>query len=145
LALKIAQLLKEKGGFVATVPPETTVRDVLAELARHQVGALVVSADGETPCGIISERDVVRRLHDRGAEILDGAVSDIMSTDVQSAGPDDEVDSLMALMTGHRIRHVPVLRDGALVGIVSIGDVVKSRLDELKDHNRALIDYIHAR
>jgi CBS domain-containing protein len=145
LALKIAQLLKNKGDFVATVSPDATVREAVAELARHKVGALVVSADQRVPVGIISERDVVRRLHAPGPEMLDGPVSAIMSTEVRSTSPDDEVESLMVLMTRHRIRHVPVLVDGQLAGIVSIGDVVKSRLDELQDDNRALIDYIQAR
>jgi CBS domain-containing protein len=143
--MKIAQLLKDKGDFVATISPEATVTEALAELDRQKIGALVVSSDGSRPVGIVSERDVVRRINDSGAGILDGPVSAIMSTELQCASPDDKVESLMSTMTTHRIRHVPVLNDGQLAGIVSIGDVVKSRLDELEDDNRALIDYIHAR
>ena len=143
--MKIGKLLDRKGHFVATVPPDTTVWDALAQLHRHGVGALVVSADGHRLDGILSERDIVRRLSDRGAEVLDGPVAAIMVGEVRCAGPDDDVESLMALMTMHRIRHVPVVADGALVGIVSIGDVVKQRLDALEDDNRALIDFIHAR
>ena len=143
--MKVAQLLKSKGEFVATIPPNSSVREALAELARHRVGALVVSVDGTTPAGIVSERDVVRQIHESGAEILEGPVSAIMSTELQCVAPDDKVEALMSMMTTHRIRHVPVLRDGKLAGIVSIGDVVKSRLDELQDDNRALIDYIQAR
>ncbi len=143
--MKVAQLLKGKGDFVATIPPDATVKDALAELAHHRVGALVVSADGVKPNGIVSERDVVRKIHESGPEILDGPVSEIMSSELQCAAPDDQIDTLMSMMTTHRIRHVPVLRDGNLAGIISIGDVVKSRLDELQDDNRALIDYIQAR
>lgn len=142
----IGKLLEAKGHTVATIAPGATVRDALASLAERGIGALVVSADGRRPAGIVSERDVVRRLHDSGAGILDGPVAEIMVGDVHSARPGDEVESVMALMTVQRIRHVPVLDDGGeLVGIVSIGDVVKSRLDALEDEKRALVDYIYAR
>ena len=143
--MRIRKLLESKGRFVATVAPDASVRDVLAALDDHGVGALVVSSDGVTPEGIVSERDIVRRLHDRGAAMLDGPVADIMVTDLYCAGPDDEVESLMAMMTTHRIRHVPVVEEGALAGIVSIGDVVKQRLEALEGDNRALVDFIHAR
>lgn len=143
--MRIGKLLANKGEFVATVPPEASVWDALRLLARHGVGALVVSSDGRTPAGIVSERDIVRRLADRGAGVLDGPVSDIMVSDLFCAGPDDEVESLMTVMTERRIRHVPVLVDGKLIGIVSIGDVVKNRLEALAEDNRALFDYIHAR
>lgn len=143
--MKIGKLLDRKGHLVATVRPDATVWDALALLQQQGVGALVVSADGRQVDGIISERDIVRRLSDHGASVLDGAVAEIMVEEVRSAGPDEEVESLMALMTRHRIRHVPVVSDGTLVGIVSIGDVVKQRLDALEDDNRALVDFIHAR
>ena len=143
--MKIGKLLDRKGHFVATVEPGATVWDALGLLSRHGVGALVVSVDGRVVEGIISERDIVRSLSDRGAGVLQGSVASIMVEDVRSVGPDDEVESLMAVMTRHRIRHVPVTRDGILLGIVSIGDVVKQRLDALEDDNRALVDFIHAR
>jgi CBS domain-containing protein len=143
--MRIGKLLQRKGSFVATVTPNETVWTAIAMLERHGVGALVVSPDGRQAVGIVSERDVVRRLHDRGASVLDGPVGDIMVTQLHCASPDDEVESLMTLMTTHRIRHIPVVSNGLLVGIVSIGDVVKNRLDELEDDNRALVDYIHAR
>lgn len=143
--MKIGKLLDRKGHFVATVEPGATVWDALELLSRHGVGALVVSVDGRVVEGIISERDIVRSLNDRGAGVLQGSVASIMVEDVRSVGPDDEVESLMAVMTRHRIRHVPVTRDGILLGIVSIGDVVKQRLDALEDDNRALVDFIHAR
>lgn len=143
--MQIRKLLDRKGRFVATVAPGETVWAALDLLDRHGVGALVVSSDGKAAEGIVSERDIVRRLHSEGAAVLDGTVEHIMVSDLQCASPDDQVESLMALMTGHRIRHVPVVEQGELVGIVSIGDVVKQRLDELEDDKRALVDYIQAR
>jgi CBS domain-containing protein len=143
--MRVAKLLRNKGDFVATVQPDSSVKSALADLARYGVGALIVSSDGRTPEGIVSERDVVRRLNDTGDSILDGPVSAIMSTSLHLCAPGDEIDSLMATMTTHRIRHVPVVEGGLLVGIVSIGDVVKSRMDELEDDRRALVDYINAR
>ena len=143
--MRIGKLLDSKGHAVVTIPPDATVWEVLAQLDQHGVGALVVSRDGRHPDGIVSERDIVRRLHAHGAPVLDGPVSDLMVSEVLTAGPDDEVESLMAVMTTNRIRHVPVVSDGALVGIVSIGDVVKQRVDSLQEDNRALHDYINAR
>jgi CBS domain-containing protein len=143
--MRIEELLRRKGGSVATIRPAASVSDALAELARLNIGALVVSSDEKSPDGILSERDVVRRLNDKGAAILDGPVSSIMSTTVRCCSPDNEVESVMATMTEFRIRHVPVLRDGALVGIVSIGDVVKTRIDDLEQERRSLVDYIYAR
>ncbi len=143
--MQIDKLLDRKGHFVATVRPDATVWEALELLERHGIGALVVSADGQGAMGIVSERDIVRRLHDRRAAVLDGPVSEIMVRDLFCATPEQDVESLMAVMTSRRIRHVPVVREDTLVGIVSIGDVVKHRLDTLEDDNRALIDFIHAR
>lgn len=143
--MRIESVLQQKGEFVAVIRPETTVKEALGELTRHGIGALVVSADGRVPTGIVSERDVVRALDRSGPGCLDRPVSSIMSTDLQTCGPDDEVETLMAIMTRYRVRHVPVLRDGALAGIVSIGDVVKNRMDELEADRRALVDFIYAR
>jgi CBS domain-containing protein len=139
----ISTLLKAKGSEVATVPTTTSVTDVLARLAEHGIGALVVSDDGTTIRGIVSERDVVRRLHERGPEVLGVPVSEIMTLGVFTCGPNDAVEDLMAGMTEHRIRHVPVVEEGRLVGIVSIGDVVKSRLGELEIERSTLLEYIH--
>lgn len=143
--MRIEKLLDRKGHAVVTVGPDATVWEALAALDRNGVGALVVSRDGSRPDGIISERDIVRQLHARGAAVLDGPVSDLMVSEVLTTGPADEVESLMAVMTTNRIRHVPVVSDGRLVGIVSIGDVVKQRVDSLQEDNRALHDYINAR
>ena len=127
----IGTILHSKGSAVTTVAPAATVRELLGKLADHNIGAVVVSTDGDTIQGIVSERDVVRRLHDRGAEILDAPVSSIMTTEVRTAGPGDNVDELRRTMTTHRFRHMPVVENGRLVGIVSIGDVVKSAIEEL--------------
>jgi CBS domain-containing protein len=143
--MRIDAVLQQKGQAVASIRPEAGIREALAELAQHGIGALVVSRDGRTPEGMISERDVVRALDRSGADILDSPVSSIMSTELQTCGPDDEVETVMAIMTRYRIRHVPVLRDGTLAGIVSIGDVVKNRMDELEEDRKALVDFIYAR
>jgi CBS domain-containing protein len=140
--VRISGLLRDKGDFVATVAPEATVSEVLAELAEHGVGALVVTGDGAQIAGIVSERDIVRALHHRGIAILSEPVSTVMTADVHTCSPDASVDSLMAVMTERRIRHVPVVVDGALAGIVSIGDVVKHRLHDLEDENTKLVEYI---
>ena len=127
--MRISDVLSSKpSGQVVTIPPDATVRDLLSLLAEHNIGAVVVSGDGRAVDGIVSERDVVRRLHEDDA-VLDGAVSAIMTSDVRTCEPDTPVDDLRVMMTERRIRHVPVVSDGALKGIISIGDVVKSSLD----------------
>ena len=140
--MRIADVLRGKGTAVATIEQRSSVTALLAALAEHNVGALVV-VDGEGGlAGIVSERDVVRRLNEHGADVLDGPVSAIMTSKVFTCGPEESVDTLTVQMTERRIRHVPVLRDGALVGIVSIGDVVKSRISQLEEHGEQLQAYI---
>ncbi|MFI6319003.1 CBS domain-containing protein [Nonomuraea sp. NPDC050556] len=139
----IGTILRDKGSDVATVAPEATVRELLAKLAEHNIGAVVVSSDGATISGIVSERDVVRRLHDRGAAILDEPVSSIMTAEVRTVSPGSNVDELRRTMTTHRFRHMPVVENGRLVGIVSIGDVVKSAIEELETEKASLVDYLH--
>ena len=142
MPVQIAQLLRHKGAEVATIDGARDVRSALALLAEHGIGALVVSADGRRIDGILSERDIARGLHERGAELLAHPVSDVMTPDVHTCMPGATVTDLAQLMTEQRVRHVPVVEDGALVGIVSIGDVVKARLDELETERRQLVDYI---
>ncbi|WP_199443271.1 CBS domain-containing protein [Umezawaea beigongshangensis] len=139
--MRIADVLRTKGAAVATVEPDSTVAELLAALAGHNVGAMVVLGGGGV-AGIVSERDVVRQLHQRGAALLDAPVSEIMTAEVLTCGPQDSVDSLTVLMTERRIRHVPVVSDAGLVGIVSIGDVVKSRLSQLEAGQEQLQAYI---
>ncbi|MEO3790153.1 CBS domain-containing protein [Nonomuraea sp. B10E15] len=139
----IGTILRDKGSEVTTVAPAATVRELLAKLAEHNIGAVVVSGDGAVIEGIVSERDVVRRLHDRGAMVLDLPVSAIMTTEVHTVGPGENVESLRRTMTTERVRHMPVVDGGRLVGIVSIGDVVKSAIEELETEKASLVDYLH--
>ncbi len=143
--VQVSKLLVTKGSSVATIPPGATVADAVAELREHRIGALVVSSDHKHIEGIVSERDVVRALTDRAGALLEDPVSSIMSSKVTTCSPDDEVESLMSTMTHMRFRHVPVVRDGVLCGIVSIGDVVKHRIVELEKDRNELVDYINAR
>jgi len=143
--MRISRLLDRKGSYVATVDPNSSIIDAVRELANRSVGALVVSEDGRGIAGIVSERDIVRAVSQFGAAILDSPVRMIMSENVFSCSPDDAVDSLMSEMTDRRIRHIPVISNGALAGIVSIGDVVKTCLDELEHEREALEQYITAR
>ncbi|MDR8411846.1 CBS domain-containing protein [Nonomuraea sp. 3-1Str] len=139
----IRTILRNKGNKVTTVPPDATVRELLAALAEYNIGAVVVSSDGVTITGIVSERDVVRHLHDLGADILERPVSAIMTSEVRTVGLGDNVDELRRTMTTHRFRHAPVLDEGRLAGIVSIGDVVKSSIEELETEKASLVDYLH--
>ena len=139
--MRINEILHGKGAGVVTITPGSTVRELVELLAEHNVGALVVSEDGNTVDGIVSERDVVRSL-DSDESPLDEPVSAIMTAEVLSCQPQDSVNELMRLMTDHRIRHVPVIVDGSLAGIVSIGDVVKSRMGELEFERDQLNRYV---
>jgi CBS domain-containing protein len=140
--MRINDVLAGKGSHeVVTVRPDASVRELLGVLAEHNIGALVVSVDGSGVDGIVSERDVVRHLHQDEA-LLDSPVSAIMSPDVRTCKGHDTVDEVMALMTDLRVRHVPVLGDGGLEGIVSIGDVVKSRMSELTFERDQLDSYV---
>ncbi|UXA16401.1 CBS domain-containing protein [Mycobacterium sp. SMC-4] len=139
--MRIADVLRSKGHTVATITPETSVAGLLTELSVHNIGAMVVvSPDGVL--GIVSERDVVRKLHEVGAELLRRPVSEIMTALVATCSPDDPVDNLAALMTTNRVRHVPVMVSDRLAGIVSIGDVVKTRMEELEHEHQQLQAYI---
>ncbi len=140
--MRVAEVLRRKGVSVVTITPDGTVRALLALLAEHGIGAVVVSADGETVDGIVSERDIVRRLQAEGDAILDGPVGAIMTVDVQGCSPSDELEALMTVMTEHRIRHLPVLVDGRMTGLVSIGDVVKYRISEVQAERDQLSAYI---
>jgi CBS domain-containing protein len=139
--MRIADVLRNKGAEVATISPDTTVTELLAGMAQRNIGAMVVvGPDGLV--GIVSERDVVRRLNERGAELLKMPVSEIMTSVVVTCAPGDAVDTLSVLMTQNRVRHVPVIVNGQLAGIVSIGDVVKTRMDEMQAEREQLQTYI---
>ena len=140
--MQISQVLRRKGHEVATVDAGESVRTALALLAEHRIGALVVSADGEHIDGILSERDIARGLNEHGAGLLAETISIVMTAEVHTCPPTASVHDLAQTMTDHRVRHVPVVEDGKLIGIVSIGDVVKARLDELEAERASLVDYI---
>ncbi|RNL87400.1 CBS domain-containing protein [Halostreptopolyspora alba] len=137
----IAEILRAKGTDVVTLGPDTTVARLLTEMARHNIGAVVV-AEGRRVAGIVSERDVVRRLEERGADLLSTPVSEIMTAAVITCTTTDTDDTLTVLMTENRVRHVPVMSGGDLVGLVSIGDVVKSRINQLERDRQHLEKYI---
>lgn len=140
--MQVTHILAAKGDRVATIGAGATVAEALDELRRWNVGALVVSPDGARVEGIVSERDVVRALAGEGAAVLARRVGDLARTEVVTCGPGTSAAELMATMTERRIRHVPVVDGGRLAGIVSIGDVVKSRVDELQSERDQLSDYI---
>lgn len=135
-------ILKAKGNTVIVTGPETTVAKAVAKMQREKIGALVISGDGKEVAGIITERDVLHGLAKYGAALLEKNVGDIMTCEVITAAPSDDVDTLMGLMTQRRCRHIPVKRDGALCGVISIGDLVKSRLEEVEREANQLRDYI---
>jgi CBS domain-containing protein len=140
--MRVSTVLVTKGDDVASIPADTTVARVLAILAERGVGALVVSQDGRKISGIVSERDIVRALAAQGGDLLAQPVAAIMTTDVVTCEPTTSVQELAAMMTERRIRHVPVVVDGVLSGIVSIGDVVKSRITELETETDAIREYV---
>jgi len=140
--MRITDVLRVKGTRVVTVTPDTTVRQLLAVLAEHGIGAVVVSADGTSVDGIASERDIVRAFARRGAAAMSEPVTAIYTAEVHTVTPDTQIEEVMRMMTERRVRHAPVVLDGALRGIVSIGDVVKNRIDELETERAALTDYI---
>jgi len=140
--MRISDVLRVKGGQVVTVTPDTDVRHLLNVLAEHRIGAVVVSRDGNSVDGIASERDIVRALAERGDAVMSEPVTAIYTAEVHTVDLDTQLEDLMRIMTEHRIRHLPVVVDGALRGIVSIGDVVKKRIDELESERSALTNYI---
>ncbi len=140
--MRVAEILERKGTKTVTVAETDTVGSAVEILREHGFGALVVSSDGQRIDGIVSERDIVRALGIRD-DLLDMPVSEIMTAHVFTCSPSDRVDSLMSMMTDKRIRHLPVEIDGALSGLISIGDVVKHRVSELEDETKHMQDYIH--
>lgn len=140
--MQVSVLLQRKGSEVMTVVPEALVSSVAALLAERRIGAVVVSRDGASIDGVLSERDIVTAIADRGAAALEEPASSIMTTSVFTCEPDTTVEQLMETMTDQRVRHVPVLVSGSLAGIVSIGDVVKDRISSLQSERDSLQSYI---
>ena len=143
--MQVAAILARKGADVFTIEPDATVAVAVAVLGERHVGALIVSSDGTTVAGIVSERDVVRRLAELGPAVLDQPVSAVMTAEVVTCTPAATTEELMGVVTERRIRHVPVLEDDRLTGLVSIGDVVAARVRELEEEAQLLHDYISAR
>jgi CBS domain-containing protein len=143
--VRVSNLLATKGREVAAISQERSVNDAIALLKERGIGALVVT--GATPplVGIFSERDVVRALATNGANTLQQKVAELMSTTVSICSESTELNDLMTMMTDRRIRHVPVVEEDRLVGMISIGDVVKARLEELEHDKRDLLDYVSGR
>lgn len=140
--MNVETILRNKGNRVTTIRPDATVADAVETLRRHGIGALVVSDDGDGVDGIVSERDIVAALADDGGSLLSQPVCAIMTRTVLTCDPQDTVAELMAEMTNRRIRHFPVVAAGKLCGIVSIGDVVKSRLDEIEFEASSMRSFI---
>jgi CBS domain-containing protein len=140
--MNVATILRQKGRAVTTAHPDTTLLEVANKLAAKRIGAIVVVAAGGEVCGIVSERDIIRALSTDGAACLAHAVSNSMTKQVVTCQETDTLDELMAMMTSRRFRHLPVVTDGALVGIVSIGDVVKHHVAEVEMEATAMREYI---
>jgi CBS domain-containing protein len=137
----VSDILRRKGDKVVAAPPDQTAAEAARLMAREGIGSVLVLAGGSI-AGILSERDIVRTLAEAGPACLDRPVSELMTTHVITCGPEERVDRVMALMTEGRFRHLPVIDEGRLVGIVSIGDVVKSRLEEAQAEVEHLSAYV---
>ena len=140
--MHVAQILKTKGNTVTSVSPDMPIAEAVATLAKRRIGAVLVTQGEDRVAGILSERDIVRGLAEHGARLLAMPVSTLMTKAVVTCAPDNTIDEIMQEMTTRRFRHLPVLDEGHLVGIISIGDVVKNRLDELAAESDMLRSYI---
>ncbi|HET9420332.1 MAG TPA: CBS domain-containing protein [Nocardioides sp.] len=141
--MRIGEIIKAKASHdIVTIAPDASVRELISKLAEHNIGALIVSSDGQSLDGIVSERDVVRRLHSDGT-VINNVVSAIMTDVVETCAPEDDLDTVMHTMTERRFRHIPVVQGDALVGIISIGDVVKHKIGQLEFERDQLDGYIH--
>lgn len=140
--MNVETILRNKGDWVATIRPDATIADAVETLNRERIGALVVSEDGNSVDGVLSERDIVTALDNYGETLLSRPIHEIMTHNIITCDPADTVQELMAEMTNRRFRHIPVVKDGRLCGIVSIGDLVKSRLDEMEFEANSLRSFI---
>lgn len=141
--MHVQAILGNKGAQIVSMSPQATIHEACRLLAEHRIGAILV-LDRDRVAGMFSERDVVRAMTEKGAVALDIPVSEVMTREVLTCKPEDSVDDIMAIMTARRVRHLPVLAEGQLVGIVSIGDVVKHRLDEAALEVDSLREYVLA-
>jgi len=144
--MNVSQMLKAKpANTILTIKLNDTINQAAEMLSEHRIGALIVSDDGETVDGILSERDIVREIGKNGIGCMSNCACDLMTKTVVACAPSDSVISLMAKMSKGRFRHMPVVNDGKLVGVVSIGDVVKARIELIEQENSALTDMLHGK
>jgi CBS domain-containing protein len=142
--MNVASILKAKGRAVSTARPDTPVLDIVKKLSSKKIGAIVIVGDNGHVAGIVSERDIIRTVGERGVETLSAPVSEVMTHSVISCNESSAIDELMEMMTKGRFRHLPVVEDGALVGIISIGDVVKHHVAEVEMEVSAMRNYLAA-
>lgn len=140
--MTVRDILAVKGNDVVTIGPSSTLADAARALAQHRIGAVVVTGPDERIVGILSERDIVRKIGEQGAEALAISISEVMSTDVKVCGENHTINEVMGIMTRGRFRHLPVERDGRLAGLVSIGDVVKQRIEDVEREAEEIRNYI---
>jgi CBS domain-containing protein len=140
--MNVETILRNKGDWVTIIRPGATIRQAVEMLNRERIGALVVSEDGSSVDGVLSERDIVVALDDYAEALLSRPVNEIMTRNIVTCDPADTVQELMAEMTNRRCRHIPVVKGGRLCGVVSIGDLVKSRLDEIEFEANSLRSFI---
>ncbi|MDO5535241.1 MAG: CBS domain-containing protein [Propionibacteriaceae bacterium] len=141
--MKLEDVIRSKGNSVVTIPPTASVAELVSLMADNNIGAVVVSGDGHHISGIVSERDVVRGLASAGQNLLESTVADLMSGDVVVGHLEDRIEDAAQTMTHKRVRHIPIEVEGELAAIVSIGDVVKYRIDQLTDERNHLLGYLH--
>lgn len=141
--MKLEDVIRSKGSSVVTIAPTASVAELVTVMADNNIGAVVVSTDGQHITGIISERDIVRGLAGSGAALLEATVADLMTGDVVVGHLEDKLEDTAHTMTAKRVRHIPIEVDGTLAAIVSIGDVVKYRIDQLTDERNHLLGYLH--
>lgn len=141
--MKLEDVIRSKGTEVVTVAPDATVGELVSLMTARNIGAVVVSGDGRHVDGIVSERDIVRALAERGADLASARARDLMTAEVVTGSPADPIEDTAHTMTNERVRHIPILVDDRLAAIVSIGDVVKYRIDQLTDERNHLLGYLH--
>lgn len=143
--MRINEVIQSKGSSVITARTGQSVAELISLLNDNRIGAVVVTDDGETVTGVAGERDVVRALAEHGAGALEKAIGEVMGSEVHTCKPDDDVADVAGAMTEHRSRHVPVMEEGHFMAIVSIGDIVKSRIDQLESERGHLVNYLHGK
>lgn len=143
--MRVNDVINTKGSSVITARTDQSVTDLISLLNQHRIGAVVVTDDDRTVSGIAGERDVVRALGRYGAAALQRSIGEIMGGEVHTCTPDDEIAQVAGAMTEYRARHVPVMDEGHFVGIVSIGDIVKGRIDQLESERGHLVNYLHGK